>query len=270
MSQPRPDASWPRQQPGPNRSGSPGSPASPWSPKSPHVPAAGRPRGVGVPLSDPDPAGAWTAGATERGLAEEQDQTGQRDPAEEQDQVGQRGLAEEQDRGVWRDRAGGRDRAGERRAVALTGRGAVAGMLAVFFFSLLVASWLQWGVLAGAGFVIGSVAGTWYTKPRDLLTAVVSPPLLFFCALVCVKALTATGSTIISTVEGTALTLANVAPWLFAGVVVYLIVAWVRGLPQSVAGLRRDLRPDLTQARVGSPQAKAAGGGYQPGVRRYR
>ena len=107
-------------------------------------------------------------------------------------------------------------------------------MLAVFFLSLLVASWLQWGVLAGAGFVIGSVAAAWYTKPRDLLTAVVSPPLLFFGALICVKALTAKGSMIVSTVEETALTLANVAPWLFVGVAAYLIVAWIRRLPQSV------------------------------------
>ena len=170
------------------------------------------------------------------------------------------------ERGPAADRA----RTGERGAIALTGRGAVAGMLAVFFLSLLVATWLQWGVLAGASFVIGSVAAAWYTKPRDLLTAVVSPPLLFFCALICAKALTAKGSTIISTVAGTALTLANVAPWLFAGVVVYLIVAWTRGLPQSVAGLRRDLRPDLSQPRLGSPRATASGEGYRPGPRRYR
>jgi len=114
------------------------------------------------------------------------------------------------------------------------------------------------------------VAAAWYTKPRDLLTAVVSPPLLFFCTLICVKALTAKGSMVISTVEGTALTLANVAPWLFAGVVVYLIVAWVRGLPQSVAGLRRDLRPDLTQPRLGSPRATGGREGYRPASRRYR
>ena len=66
-------------------------------------------------------------------------------------------------------------------------------MLVLFFFSLLVASWLQWGVLAGASFVIGSVAAAWYTKRRDLLAVAVSPPLLFFCALICVKALTAQG-----------------------------------------------------------------------------
>ena len=259
MSQPRPGASWPREGPGPDRPGSPRGTASPWSPKSPHVPGAGRPWGVGAPPADPDPGRDRTPGAAERGLAEEQPRPRGRDRAGARDRAGEH-----------RDQAGGRDRAGERRTVALTGRGAVAGMLAVFFFSLLLASWLQWGVLAGAGFVIGSVAGAWYTKPRDLLTVVVSPPLLFLCALVCVKALTATGSTIISTVEGTALTLANVAPWLFTGVAVYLIVAWVRGLPQSVAALRRDLRPDLTQTRLGSPQAKAAGGGYQPGLRRYR
>jgi hypothetical protein len=157
--------------------------------------------------------------------------------------------------------------AGERGTIALTGRGAVAGMLVLFFFILLVASWLQWGFLAGAGFLIGSVGAAWYTKRRDLLTVAVSPPLLFFGALLCVKALTAKGSTIISTVEGTALTLANVAPWLFAGVILSLIVAWGRGLPQCVADLRRDLRPDLPGPRPGSARAAASRGGYRPGSR---
>ncbi len=94
-----------------------------------------------------------------------------------------------------------------------------------------------------------------------------SPPLLFFAALVCVKALTAKGSTIISTVEGTALTLANVAPWLFAGVIVSLIVAWVRGLPRCVTALRHDLRPDLPRPRSESPGTPVSHGGYRPGPR---
>jgi hypothetical protein len=127
-----------------------------------------------------------------------------------------------------------------------------------------VASWLQWGFLAGASFVIGSVGAAWYTKRRDLLTVAVSPPLLVLGALLCVKALTAKGSIIISTVEGTALTLANVAPWLFAGVVLSLIVAWVRGLPQCVADLRHELRPDLPGARPGTTRATASRGGYRP------
>jgi hypothetical protein len=148
----------------------------------------------------------------------------------------------------------------------LTGRGAVAGMLALFVVSLLVSGWLKWGLLAGGSFLVGSVAAAWYTKQRDLLTVAVSPPLIFFCALVGVKALTATGSTLLSTVEGTALTLASVAPWLFAGVVVSLIVAWVRGLPRCVSDLRRDMRPDLARSRAGagSPQ------GDRSNSRRYR
>jgi hypothetical protein len=118
--------------------------------------------------------------------------------------------------------------------------------------------------------VIGSVAAAWYTRPRDLLAIAVSPPLLFFCALVCVKAVTAQGAAIISTVEGTALTLANVAPWLFAGVILYLIVAWARGLPRCVTELRHDLRPDLPRARSESPGATVSPGGYRPGPRGSR
>jgi hypothetical protein len=154
--------------------------------------------------------------------------------------------------------------------MALTGRGAIAGMLLLFLVGLLAANWLQWGVLTGASFVIGGVAAAWYTRPRDLLAVAVSPPLLFFCALVCVKALTAQGSVIISTVEGTALTLANVAPWLFAGVMLYLIIAWARGLPRCVTELRRSLRPDLPRPRAGSPAATASHGGYRPGPRGSR
>jgi hypothetical protein len=138
-------------------------------------------------------------------------------------------------------------------------------MLLLFLVSLLVASWLEWGVLAGASFVIGSVAAAWYTRPRDLLAVAVSPPLLFFCTLVCVKAVTAQGAVVISAVEGTALTLANVAPWLFAGVILYLIVAWARGLPQCVTELRRGLRPDLPRPPAASPATTVSHGRYRPG-----
>lgn len=176
--------------------------------------------------------------------------------------------------GARPDRARGQA-AGHRRGPRLTGRGAIAGMLLVFFIGVLAASWLHWGPLAGLSFLGGSAAAAWYTKQRDLLTVAVSPPLLFFIVVICVKALTASGNTLLSTVEGTALTLANVAPWLFAGVVLSLIVAWFRGLPRCVAELRRDLRPDLARRTGGPGDAGDAGGtstvgGYQPAARRYR
>ena len=146
------------------------------------------------------------------------------------------------------NRAPGRT-AGHRRGPRLTGRGAIAGMLLVFFIGVLAADWLHWSPLADASFLIGSAAAAWYTKQRDLLTVAVSPPLLFFIVVICVKALTAAGNELLSTVEGAALTLANVAPWLFIGVVLSLIIAWFRGLPRCIAELRRDLRPELAQRR---------------------
>ena len=102
--------------------------------------------------------------------------------------------------------------------IRLTGRGAALGMLAVFALGLLGASWLGWAVLAGASFVVGSAAAAWYVRPADLLTVAVTPPLLFGATLVGVKAATATGNMALLTVEGTAITLAGAAPWLFAGV----------------------------------------------------
>jgi uncharacterized protein DUF6542 len=146
-------------------------------------------------------------------------------------------------------------------------------MLLVFFIGVLAADWLHWGWLAGLSFLAGSAAAAWYTKQRDLLTVAVSPPLLFFIVVVCVKAITAAGNVALSTLEGTALTLANVAPWLFAGVVLSLIIAWFRGLPRSVAQLRRDLRPDLARRHptdADDPAGPATVGGYQPAVKRYR
>ncbi len=171
--------------------------------------------------------------------------------------------------GVPPDRAPDRP-AGHRRGPRLTGRGAIAGMLLVFFIGVLVADWLHWGVLAGLSFLAGSAAAAWYTKQRDLLTVAVSPPLLFFIVVICVKALTAAGNELLSTLEGTALTLANVAPWLFIGVVLSLLIAWFRGLPRCVAELRRDLRPELTQRRPSDPGGTATMDGYQPAVKRYR
>jgi hypothetical protein len=151
--------------------------------------------------------------------------------------------------------------AASRQRAKLTGRGAIAVMFVLFFTGLLVSAWLHLGVLAGASFLAGTVVAAWYTKQRDLLTVAVSPPLLFFFALVGVKALTATGSTALSTVEGTALTLANVAPWLFAGMLLSLIIAWRRGLRRCVADLRRDLRPDLAKRRSAGPSGPGA---YRP------
>ena len=126
--------------------------------------------------------------------------------------------------------------------ILLTGRGAIMVMLAVFALGLLGASWTPWPVLAGAFFVIGSLAAVIYVRPGDLLMVTIVPPLLFGITLVGVKAATATGSVVLSVAEGTAITMAEAAPWLFAGMVLTLIIAWARGLRECVRELRQDLR----------------------------
>jgi hypothetical protein len=126
--------------------------------------------------------------------------------------------------------------------ILLTGRGAVMVMLAAFVLGLFGASWTPWPVLAGAFFVIGSVAAVIYVRPGDLLMVTIVPPLLFGITLLVVKAATATGNVVLSIAEGTAITMAEVAPWLFAGMALTLVIAWARGLGGCIRELRQDLR----------------------------
>src|SRR5262249_30936182 len=142
--------------------------------------------------------------------------------------------------------------------IRLTGRGAVMGMLAVFAVGLLVASWMGWPVLAGASFVIGSAAAVLYVRLGDLLMVTIVPPLLFGITLVVVKAATATGSMVLSVAEGTAITMAEVAPWLFAGMVLTLVIALARGLRGCVRELRRAVGATALPAAARRPGAAAA------------
>jgi hypothetical protein len=148
-------------------------------------------------------------------------------------------------------------RPGARSAVRLTSRGAVLAMAMLFFLGTLAAAGLGWSWLAGAAFVAGSGAAARYTNPRDLLAVTVSPPLLFLCALILARALTANGHLLVSVAEGTLLTLAGVAPWLFAGVALNLAIALARGLPECVRQLRRDLRGIAAGRRDGRQSLRA-------------
>ncbi len=154
--------------------------------------------------------------------------------------------------------------------ILLTGRGAVMVMLAAFALGLFGASWTPWPVLAGAFFVIGSVAAIIYVRPGDLLMVTIAPPLLFGITLLGVKAATASGNVVLSIAEGTAITMAEVAPWLFAGTALTLVIAWARGLGGCIRELRQDLRavghrpadhrppdrrPDATAASRSGPAA---------------
>jgi|SRR6185437_13462860 len=127
-------------------------------------------------------------------------------------------------------------------AARLTGRGAVATMAGVYLIGLLLAAWLGWAGLAGLAFVAGNVLAARYAAPAALLTVVVSPPLLFLAAVILVSAMTGPGGLFMSVIVGSVVTLASVAPWLAVGMVLTVIITWIRGLPGCIQDLRRELR----------------------------
>jgi len=126
-------------------------------------------------------------------------------------------------------------------AARLTGRGAVLIMAAVFLAGLLAAALAGWTMLAGLAFLVGCVLAARYTVPADLLTVVVSPPLLFVVLMVCVSAVTGPGSLLLSVVVGSVATLTGAAPWLAAGLAATVAIAWARGLPRCIRDLIHEL-----------------------------
>jgi hypothetical protein len=130
----------------------------------------------------------------------------------------------------------------------MTPRGAILMMFSLFFPGALAAGWLHFGALTGLSFMAGCVLAARYTRRDGLLTAVATPPLIFMVALIVSQVLTSHAGTFTHTLtvvaEGTFLTLAAIAPWLFCGVIAGIVIAMFRGLPQSVRDLRAELRVD--------------------------
>ena len=114
-----------------------------------------------------------------------------------------------------------------RASVRLTGRGALAALFVLCFFTQLIADWTGWGTLAGAAFVCGCGAVTYYTRTSGLRSVVVAPPLLFFAGSTCAELLTAPGTLLAA--AGILVTLGTSAPWLFTGTALTVVVAIGRG-----------------------------------------
>jgi hypothetical protein len=144
----------------------------------------------------------------------------------------------------------------------MTALGAVLAMFSVFFLGTLVAGWMHLGVLTGLSFVAGAALAARYTRRDGLLAVVVTPPLVFVIALIVTEVLTSHADTVkhslTSAAEGTILTLAAVAPWLFIGVIAGLVIAMFRGLPQCVRDLRAELRGDISPAKPPASRGTSA------------
>ena len=149
-------------------------------------------------------------------------------------------------------------------SVTLTGRGGIvvvfaAGMLAEFFGDVL-----HLGFLPGLGFVAGCGLAAMTTRSADLVTLVVSPPLVFLAITVISEFAGAVGERSLprSMAVGVVTTFASSAPWLFFGTVLAIVLALPRGLPATLSALRTaHLRPaaDAADADVAAaPAADAA------------
>jgi hypothetical protein len=112
-------------------------------------------------------------------------------------------------------------------SVRLTGRGALASLFALCFVTQLIADWTGWGTLAGAAFVCGCGAVTYYTRTSGLRSVVVAPPLLFFAGSTCAELITAPGAFLAAT--GILVTLGTTALWLYTGTALTIVVAIGRG-----------------------------------------
>ena len=148
----------------------------------------------------------------------------------------------------------------------LTGRGALLVMFVLFLSGLLASGWLGWGPLAGGTFVAASALAAARTQRGDLLAVTVSPPALFGGAVLCVKALTASGNVLLSAGAGTLITLANTAPWLLAGTALSLVIAFARGLRGTAAALGRQLHglPPAPARHPSTPPWRPAAGALRP------
>jgi hypothetical protein len=128
----------------------------------------------------------------------------------------------------------------------ITVRGALVGMFALCLAADLMADLLHLEVLIGIGFCAACVLAPGYVTRQALLEIVAAPPVTFLLSLVLMQAFTAQGdsnhATVLSVLEGTLLTLAAIAPWLFAGTTLCVIISVRRGLMQCIRDLGTDLR----------------------------
>ena len=143
--------------------------------------------------------------------------------------------------GPRRAAAGGRQPDRGRSRPRLTGRGAVLAMLAVFLLIDLIAAGMHSTWLIGFGYAAGCLLAVTYARREALLAVVTTPPAIFLVALASIKVLTAGGNTVLAAAEGTLLTLAATAPWLFGVTIACLAAATVRGLPRCIHELRTAL-----------------------------
>ncbi|GHC93111.1 hypothetical protein GCM10007079_42150 [Nocardiopsis terrae] len=133
--------------------------------------------------------------------------------------------------------------AAPRRPPRLTGRGGVLLIVVFSFAGTMIAHLASVTTAPGLAFTIACLVTASLVRPGDLLSLSVSPPIAYFAAVVAAESLLALGNEGFARVLilGLASRLAEVAPWLFLGTALVLVIAVFRGLPGNLRTLGDEL-----------------------------
>jgi hypothetical protein len=150
-------------------------------------------------------------------------------------------------------------------APRLTSRGCALVMFVVFLGTGLLAQLLSAAWIGGLGYGAGCLLAVAFARRAALLFVSTAPPLIFLIALVCAQLITATGSTLLATAEGTVLALAAASGWLFACTAGCIVLAVLRGLPQAIRDLSAQINGRPVQQAAGSLSGAGAPRQLGPG-----
>src|SRR5918999_4857213 len=145
-------------------------------------------------------------------------------------------------------------------SVTLTGRGGIVLIFGVGLMAEFLGNVSHLGFLSGFGFVAACGLAAVATRRGDLLTLVVSPPLVFLAITVVSEFIGAIGERSLprSMFVGVITTFAAGAPWLFFGTALAIVVALPRGLPAALRALRTAPRRPAAGAATSGGVAGAA------------
>jgi hypothetical protein len=147
---------------------------------------------------------------------------------------------------------------------------AIAWMFVGFLLADLIAGALHVPALTGLAFAAGAAAAALFTRSRQLLPVVTTPPAIFLVAVTCAELISMHMNHVAPSpgllAANVYLTLAVSAIWLFGGTAAALVIACVRGLPQCIRDLRSQIRSGAVTTSHGQPPRppQAAGGRALP------
>lgn len=129
----------------------------------------------------------------------------------------------------------------------LTGRGGALTIAVFSFVGTMISHWSGLPAAPGIAFTLACLIAAFLVRPGDLLALSVSPPIAYFIALVTAESILSVGNEgyARALVLGLASRLAEVAPWLFLGTALVLVIGVFRGLPENL----RDLGDQLNGRR---------------------